>query len=124
LYFAACTQIQEYTKAVSATPLVTNGIWRVSLLKDANNDHTTAFNTCTLKFESSGEIIAFKNGKRITGNWAEDDISKKMTISLHTNDPDLVKLNDYWTMFEITSTGHSFQNTGNSAKGLLHITNL
>jgi|GWRWMinimDraft_11_1066019.scaffolds.fasta_scaffold29942_1 hypothetical protein len=124
LYFAACTGINEYATAVSATPFITNGTWKVNLFLESENDNTMVFDGYTLKFEPTGKIIVFKNGKEISGNWAEDDISKKMTISLHTKDPALAKLNNYWTISKITKAGLSLQNTEDPSTGLLQITNL
>ncbi len=124
LYFAACTGINEYTSAVSATPHVTIGTWKVSLFIDSQNDKTTAFDGYTLIFEPTGKIVAYKNREIITGSWAEDDISKKLTISLNTKDPALAKLNNYWTIASITNSGLSFQNTENPSSGWLQITSL
>ena len=124
LYFAACTSINKYTATVSATPHITNGTWKVNLFIESQNDNTTAFNGCTFTFEPSGKIIAVKNGQQITGNWAEDDISKKLTISLNTKDAALAKLSDYWTISSVSNAGLSFQNTKNPSGGWLQITSL
>jgi hypothetical protein len=124
LYFAACTGINEYTTAVSATPRITNGTWKVNLFIESQNDKTAVFNGYTLTFEPTGKVVAVKDDEKITGNWAEDDISKRFTINLKTKDPALAKLNDYWTISNITNSGLSFQNTKNPATGWLQITNL
>jgi len=109
LYFAACTGINDYTKDVSATPHVTRGAWKVNLFTDAENDKTSVFEGYTLTFEPSGKITASKNGKTVTGNWAEDDILKRITINLDTQDPALTKLNSYWSIAAISTAGLSLQ---------------
>ncbi len=124
LYFAACTGINEYTKAKSATPHVTQGSWKVNLFVDAQNDETTVFNDCTFTFESNGKINAVKNGEKITGNWAEDEILNRITINLNTKDPALANLNSYWNISNISSTGLSFQNAENPSESWLQITSL
>jgi hypothetical protein len=124
LYFAACSGIADYTTAVSATPLVTKGSWKVTLYTAANKDQTNDFAGYAFTFDPGGEIKALKNGKEITGNWAEDNISKRITINLRTNDPVLTKLNDYWNISAITKAGVSLQNKENSNYGRLQITSL
>jgi hypothetical protein len=124
LYFAACTGINEYSTAVSATPHVTKGSWKVNLFTDAKNDQTTAFAGYTLTFEPSGKIIASKNGKIITGNWYEDDIIKKININLDTKDPALTKLNNYWNIADISTSGLNLQNSQYPSTGRLQLTSL
>lgn len=124
LYFAACTGIDQYTTAVSATPHVTKGAWKVNLYTKATNDQTTEFAGYELTFEPTGKIIANKNGKLVTGNWAEDDILKRITINLDTKDPSLLKLNSYWNISNITNSGLSLQNEDHTEKGRLQITSL
>lgn len=124
LYFAACTSINKYTTTVSATPHITNGSWKVKLFIESQNDKTTELSGYTLTFEPSGKIIAVKGKEQITGNWAEDDISKKLTISLKTKDAALGKLSDNWTVSNISNTGLSFQNVKDPSGGWLQITSL
>ncbi len=124
LYFAACTGINKYSTAVSATPHVIKGAWKVNLFTEAKNDETTAFAGYKLTFEPTGKIIASKNGKEVTGNWSEDDILKRITINLVTEDPALTKLNDYWNISSITKSGLSFQSDENASTGCLQITSL
>jgi hypothetical protein len=124
LYFAACTSINKYTTAVSATPHITNGTWKVNLFIESQNDNTTVFDGYTLQFEPNGKLTAVKGSQKITGNWAEDDISKKLSISLYTKDAALAKLSDYWTISSISNTGLSFQNAKDPSGGWLQITSL
>jgi hypothetical protein len=77
-----------------------------------------------LTFEPSGKIIAYKNGKKITGNWAEDDILKRITINLDTNDPALAKLNKYWNISTISKWQLSFKTANNPTDSQLQITSL
>ena len=124
MYFAACTGINKYATAFSATPHITNGAWKVKLFIESQNDKTTALKDYTLTFEPTGKIIAVKGDEKVTGNWAEDDISKKLTISLKTDDAALAKLSDNWTVSNISNTGLSFQNAKNPSGGWLQITSL
>jgi hypothetical protein len=124
LYFAACTGINEYTTAVSATPHVTKGAWKVNLFTEDTNDRTAALDGYILTFEPTGKIVASKDGHKITGNWAEDDILKRITINLETKDPALKKLNDYWSISSVTKSGLSLQNLEKSSNGRLQITSL
>ena len=124
LYFAACTGIDQYTTAISATPQVIKGTWKVTLFTKATNDETTEFAGYCLTFEPTGKIIASKNGKQVTGNWAEDEILKRITINLDTKDPSLAKLNDYWTISNISKSGLSFESAENTSTERLQITSL
>lgn len=124
LYFAACTGINEYAEAESVTPHVTLGTWKVNLFIEAEHDKTPAFEGYSLTFEPNGKIIATKDHKRYTGNWAEDNIQNRITINLNTKDPALTKLNNYWNISTITSAGLSFQNAEDPSSGWLQITSL
>ena len=124
LYFAACTGINKITTATSATPRVTKGAWKINLYTEAKNDETARFDGCMLTFDAAGKMTAYKNGKKITGNWAEDDILKRITINLNTKDPALLKLNTYWNISTISKWQLSFQNSTNPEESQLQITSL
>jgi hypothetical protein len=124
LYFAACTGINEYTTAVSATPHVTKGAWKVNLFTENTNDQTAALDGYILTFEPTGKIVASKDGHKVTGNWAEDDILKRITINLDTKNAVLAKLNHYWNISNINKSGLSFQSAETSTAGRLQITSL
>ena len=124
LYFAACTGIDKMTTAISATPRVTKGAWKINLYTESQHDETARFDGCMLTFEPSGKIIAYKNGQKITGNWAEDDILKRISINLDTKDPALSKLNTYWNIASISKWQLSFQNHKDPQATQLQITSL
>lgn len=124
LYFAACTGINKYASGVSATPHITNGTWKVNLFIESQNDKTTSLDGYSLTFEPNGKFIATKGNEQATGNWAEDDISKKLTISLKTSNAALARLSDNWTVSNISNTGLSFQNEKDPSGGWLQITSL
>ncbi len=124
IYFAACTGLNEFTTAVSASPQVTKGVWKVNLFKDAGKDLSNDLTGYTLTFIPSGKIMAVRNGEIIRGNWSEDEILKRFTINLETNDPNLKKLNDHWNISGVTKTDVSLQNTKKPTTGRLQITSL
>ena len=124
VYFAACTGIDHYLSAESATPHVTKGTWKINLFQNNNTTQTNEFGGYTLTFDPIGKIKVVKNGKITTGNWSEDEIANRITINLDTNDPVLTKLNDYWNVSSITQSGVSFNNHEGSSKGRLQITSL
>jgi hypothetical protein len=123
LYFAACSGIGDYASGVSATPVVTKGIWKVNLYSNADKDNTNEFAGYTFTFNPGGEVKANKNGVEVIGNWSEDDISKKITINLGTKDPVLTKLNDHWNVSAIKKAELVFQNNENT-NDRLQITSL
>lgn len=124
LYFAACTGINDYTIAVAATPHVTKGAWKINHFTDANLDETSEFSGYVLNFDPSGKITARKNGNVISGNWSEDEILKRITISLDTKDPVLTKLNDYWSISTANGKSVNLKNKENPSGGRLQITSL
>ena len=124
LYFVACTGIDKISTAISATPRVTKGAWKINLFTESKNDKTAGFDGFILTFETSGRIIAYKNGEKITGNWAEDNILKRITINLNTKDPALSKLNDYWNISNISKWQLNFENTNHPEDSQLQITSL
>lgn len=124
LYFVACTGINDNAGAVAATPYVTKGTWKVNLVTHSNNDETAELSGYLLNFDVSGKITASKNGKVVTGNWAEDEIQKRITINLDTKDPDLTILNAYWNISTASSNRVSLKNTENPSKSRLLMTSL
>ena len=124
IYFAACTGIDQYANTVSATPQITKGAWKVNLFTEAQNNQTANLSGYALIFEPGGKITATKNGKKITGNWAEDDILNRITINLHTNDAALAKLNYSWSISKISKAACSFKNTDDPSNSRLQITSL
>jgi len=124
LYFAACTGIGDYAADITATPYVTKGTWKLNLYNTVNKSQVDDLTAYTFKFDPGGKIIASKDGMKITGNWSEDEILKRITISLDTKDPALKKLNDYWSISTITKTGVSLKNSKDPLKGGLQITSL
>lgn len=124
IYFAACTGTDAITSAISATPYVTKGNWSVKLFTQTPGNNISAADGYTLNFQPNGKITATNKGKAITGNWSEDNILKRITIYLHTDDPALKKLNDYWTIAGITESAIQFQNTKNPSGGRLLLTSL
>lgn len=105
LYFAACTGIDHYTKEKSATPLVTEGTWKIDLYQDAHSDKTADFTGYTFTFNSAGDLLVNKNNKNIAGNWSEDDIARRITINLGTGDPILQLLNENWNVMQVKEKG-------------------
>jgi len=124
LYFAACTSIQDYTVASSATPVVTKNAWKVNLFMDANNDHTNDFEGYTFAFNISGDLKVSRNGVDVNGNWAEDNISKRITIDLGNTDQTLVKLNDYWRISSLKNEAVDMESSNKPVTGRLLITAL
>ena len=124
LYFAACTSIEHFTVARSATPIVTRGSWKINLHKDANNDKTNDLAGYTFTFSSSGVVKANKNGVIINGNWAEDNISNHITIDLGTTDPSLKILNSNWSIQEVSGKKVNLQYDGGNETEKLDITRL
>lgn len=124
LYFAACSGITDYTTAVSATPHVTKGSWKVNFIAEADKDQAGSLAGYSLIFDPSGKIKALKDGKEINGNWSEDDILKRITISLDTNDPQLIILNNYWNISSVTKTRVTLRNTDDPSGGRLQLTSL
>ena len=112
------------TTAISATPRVTKGAWKINLYTESKHDKTANFDGCMLTFEPTGKIIAYKNGQKISGNWAEDDILKRISINLDTKDPALSKLNDYWNISGISKWQLNFQNAKHPLESQLQITSL
>ncbi len=124
LYFAACSGISDYSTGVSATPLVTKGAWKVNLFIEAGKGQVNQLAGYSLIFDPAGTIKATKDGVEVSGNWSEDDILKRITISLDTNDPRLIMLNNYWNISAVTKTGVTLQNTTNPSNGRLQLTSL
>jgi hypothetical protein len=122
LCFTACTGIDKITTAVSAKARVIRGAWKINLYTESKIDETYAFSGFMLTFEPTGKIIAYKNGEKITGNWSEDAILKRISINLDTKDPTLKKLNDHWNISNITKWRLSFENAANPSDSRLQIT--
>lgn len=124
IYFAACTSIQEYGISKSITQLVTKGNWKVNCFSNANIDNTCNFKDYTFTFYPSGSVVAAKDGVSFTGNWIEDNIAKKITISFKNSNAVLNELNDYWDIISVTDAGISFEKNNKPDTEKFYITAL
>ncbi len=122
LYFAACANVEDYTASRTVTPVVTKGSWRVNLYMDAANDKTNDFAGYTFSFNGNGEIKATKNGVVTTGNWYEDNITKRVSINFGSADPVLNNINDSWRINAVDNTTINLQGEGNASSEVLTIT--
>lgn len=109
IYFAACTNIQNFGVSNSVTKLITKGNWKVNCYSNSNTDNTCNFKDYSFTFAASGNVIAVKDGISYTGNWLEDNISKKITINFNKSNAILDELNDYWDITAISNAGISFE---------------
>ncbi len=121
LFFTACNSADDFNVVKTVTPVVTTGTWKVSLYMNSNTDQTNSFAGYTFAFNSSGSIIATKNGLDTEGSWSEDNIARKVTINFNTTEPALIKLNGSWNVAGINNAEVSFEKSG---AGMLSITNL
>jgi len=102
-YFAACTGMEDYITDKAATPVVTEGAWVINEYLDSNSNHRNDFAGYTFTFNAAGDLTVKKNGIRTSGNWSEDDISKKIAIHLPSADPLLSQLNQHWKITRVTN---------------------
>ena len=121
LYFAACTSIEDYTVTQAATPVITQGAWKVNLFSASNSNQTNIFDGYNFTFTTAGDLVAVKNGVEVKGNWAEDHFSKSININLTTSDPTLEKLNSYWKISTISTGQVEFQNSGDARLNIVSL---
>lgn len=125
IYFAACANIEKFSvsNAVSQQ-LISKGTWKVNCYDNANIDNTCDFEGYIFSFDAYGKVIARKNGIAIEGNWLEDNISKKITLSFRKENSVLLQLNDHWNISSISNGGITFENNSYLNAEKLYITAL
>lgn len=124
IYFAACSGIDSFTTSKSVTPQVTKGNWKVNCFSNTAIDNTCIFDGYSFTFEPTGKVIAVKNGTTVEGNWLEDDINKKITISFKNSGTALDQLSDYWNVASIQDGQISFEKKEGNETDKLYITAL
>jgi len=124
IYFAACTSIEKLAVSSSVSDLVTRGTWKVNCYSSGNTDNTCNFKDYTFTFDASGQVTAVKNGTSFTGNWIEDNISKKITLHFNNSNPVLDGLNSYWNITSITDAGISFEKNTSRDTDKIYLTAL
>jgi hypothetical protein len=124
VYFAACTNIQQIGVSSSVSELVTKGNWKVNCYDNANIDNTCIFEGYSFSFEASGKVTASKNGVSFEGNWIEDNISKKVTLSFQNSNSVLSELNNRWNIESISDKGLTFENNTGKDSEKLYISSL
>lgn len=124
LYFAACTRLEHYTNDKSATPMVTEGTWKVNLYLNADKNNTNDFSGYIFTFNAEGNLVADKDGKQVTGNWSEDNIAKKIVINLGSADPVLTRLNENWDITRINEKEISLQSKDPSSPSRINISSV
>jgi hypothetical protein len=95
VYLLAFTSIDNFKKGKSATPLITKGNCTINLMGD------DVFSMYTFTFLTNGTVVAKKDNIEITGEWMEDNISKKINIHFSTYNPTLSKLNNRWNIKDV-----------------------
>lgn len=123
LYFAACTRLEHYTTDKSATPVVTEGSWKVNLYENGGNK-TSEFSGYTFTFTPGGNLLVQKDGRQVNGNWSEDDIAKKIAIDLGKTDPVLEKLNENWDVTRINDKEIALRSKDPLAPSSIHISSI
>jgi hypothetical protein len=124
IYFAACTSIEKLAVTQSVTKLVTKGQWKVNCYSNSNTDNTCNFKDYTFTFDAYGRVTAVKDGISFTGNWIEDNISKKITLSFNKSNIVLNELNNYWDITSISDAGISFEKNSEKDNQKFYITSL
>jgi hypothetical protein len=124
VYFAACANIQQLTVSNSVSDLVTKGAWKVNCYDNARVDNTCIFEGYSFSFDATGKVTASKNGISYEGNWMEDNISKKITLSFKNNNPALSELNNHWNIESISNKGITFESNTDLDSEKLYITAL
>ena len=117
LYFATFTSINNLSVVRTVTPVITKGAWKAEISAGQVNQ----LDGYSFTFNASGHVKASKNGVEINGNWAEDNISKKISLNLGSADPALTQLNNYWEIKYFNNSMVSLQNTSASANIKLDI---
>ena len=111
LFFQSCSQSSDDTlpqnQTTTQNATVNTGTWRVTLFTDSGNDETTDFNGYSFEFNSSGAVVATRNGTSKTGTWSLNSSSTKFIIGLgaktDSNKP-LGELTDDWKIISISTT--------------------
>ena len=124
VYFAACTNIQQIGVSNSVSELVTKGTWKVNCYDNAHIDNTCIFEGYSFSFDASGKVTASKNGISFEGNWIEDNISKKITLSFQNSNSVLSELNNHWNIESISDKGLTFENSTGKDSEKLYISSL
>lgn len=96
VYLLAFTSIDNFNKGKSATPLITKGNCSINVMGQDD------FASYTFTFLPTGTVLAQKDGIKISGQWMEDNISKKINIHFSTYNPTLTKLNNSWKIKDVT----------------------
>ncbi len=124
VYFAACSGIDSFTTAKSVTPQVTKGNWKVNCYSNIQTDNTCIFEGYTFTFDPTGKVTAVKGNNIVEGNWLEDEINKKVTISFKNSGTALDELNEYWNIAAIKDGEISFEKKEGNSTDKLYITAL
>lgn len=124
VYFAACSGIDSFTTAKSASAQITKGGWKVNCYSNTQTDNTCIFEGYTFNFLPTGKVTAVKGSNSFEGNWLEDNINEKVTISFKNSGTALDELNDYWNIAAIKDGEISFEKKEGNSTDKLYITSL
>lgn len=124
VYFAACSGIDSFTKTKSVSAQITKGGWKVHCYSNTQTDNTCIFDGYTFSFEATGKVMAVKGSNSVEGDWLEDNINQKITISFKNSGTALDELNNYWNVASIHDGEISFEKKAGNATDKLYITSL
>lgn len=119
----SCKKIKEQVQENRAMDFITSGQWKVTTLKKAATDYSTAFNPYQFKFRSDGRVDALNGGVvEISGNWSGDVNTGTIVASFPSNaQHPLPLLNGSWQITDGSSTFTTATKTENGETSLLRL---
>jgi len=104
--------------SVSATTIIQQGTWRVTLYNDHGTDETYYFSGYNFKFNSNGTLTGTKSSALVNGSWSKglDDSQYKLVLNFGTNAP-FDKLNNDWQIISQSATKISLNDVSGGGGG-------
>jgi hypothetical protein len=109
-FFISCSEEVDIANPNTVTDIVTQGKWKVDVYMDVNQDQTNDFAGYSFTFERNGTLIADCNGTNCSGTWTEDKVARKITLSFNNATPVLERINNQWSVAEVTAALVSLSN--------------
>ena len=117
-YISAFTNMDGIKKDKTAASLIPKGNCKINL------QNCNEFSAYTFAFINNGTVLAKKDGIEITGQWAEDNSSKKINIHFNTYNAALSKLNNSWIIKDVNKNQLVIETVQNGNLGLVTIASL
>ncbi len=91
--FGSCRKPQDTPPLQS---ILTDGVWRISLYKQNNNNYTYLYSGWQFRFNNDKTVNVSNGTQTFAGTWNEDPRADNFTINITSTEQELSEISHLW----------------------------